>query len=123
MFKNKMKITTILLIFCFSITVQAEEKHCPEVNVKSQGEGHWPITEDAFTKQQAEEHWKVIQNIINGTIQDDDPEVYENAFMVVRGWLLKREVKRSIKFDNEFMKKHSLAEFCTYLKNNAYVRH
>ena len=67
-----------------------------------------------------EKHWKVIQNIINGTIQDDDPEVYENAFMVVRGWLLKREVKRSIQFDNEFMKKYSLAEFCTFLKNNAY---
>ena len=123
MFIKKMKILSIIILLSLSFSAQTEERLCPEVNVKSQGEGHWPITEDAFTKQEAEKHWKVIQNIINGTIQDDDPEVYENAFMVVRGWLLKREVKRSKQFDNEFMKKHSLNEFCTFLKNNAYVRH
>jgi len=118
-----MKIIPIIILLLLSLSAQADEVLCPEVNVKCQGEGHWLITEDAFTKQQAEEHWKVIQNIINGTIQDDDPEVYENAFMVVRGWLLKREVKRSKQLDNEFMKKHTLNEFCTFLKNKAYVRH
>ena len=46
-----MKIIPIIILLLLSLSAQADEVLCPEVNVKCQGEGYWLITEDAFTKQ------------------------------------------------------------------------
>ena len=118
-----MKISTLLLLLMFGVSAHAEERFCPKVNVKSQGEGHWPIPEKAFTREEAQKHWKSIQEILDGTMKDDDPEVWQNAFMMVRGYILKREIRRSIEFKNDFMKKYATQEFCDFLETEAYVRH
>jgi hypothetical protein len=118
-----MKIRIFYLAVVFCLPAYAGETYCPDVDVRSLGEGRWPIPENEFTRENAGTGLEKIQKIVNGTTKDDDAEVWQNALIMVRGWILKKEIEKSDISKDERMKKYAISEFCTFIKNEAYVRH
>ncbi|WP_133406909.1 hypothetical protein [Parashewanella tropica] len=90
--------------------------------VKSKGEGHWPLPENAFTKNAASKAANELKLLVHKL---DDSDYYleaENAFMYIRGYALKTYAHNSIKSKSKFAKSH-LTDWCKFIKNEAYIRH
>ena len=85
---------------------------CPVV--ESEGEGHWPLSEDAFTQDRAEMALESLTRAVNGEAVGVDFTTYENDLMYVKGYLLKSNAEVN-DTDVEFL--------CDFIKSEAYVHH
>ncbi len=135
-----MKQTILILAFSFfSITAHGVE-FCKKV--KSQGEGHWPVDESAFTLERANKAASELQKLINANTTNNKEAPYpeelgemRNHFMMIKGYMLKTMLVRSIrskddkktdKVTREMMEKSSTylkKDFCDFIENDAYVSH
>ena len=102
-----------MVILCTSSGVPAQGNSlCPAVT--SEGEGHWPIPETAFTRAEAV---KALDSL-NEFVRSDEPQAdfvaIENHLLFVKGYLFKSYAERGA-VDTE--------SFCEFVKDEAYVRH
>ena len=77
--------------------------------VESQGEGHWPLPEEAFNKERFEKALKALKNISETDAKASDYINVEHELMYIEGYMLKIHDERY--------------DFCKFLKEEAYVRH
>lgn len=86
---------------------------CKEI--KSTGEGHWPISEKTFTKERALKATKTLNQLISLNEVVADYVSIENELLYIQGHMLKKYAKKN---DEYFVK-----EYCNFIENEAYVRH
>ena len=110
---KKMKTIITFLLITFSLSIYAEETFCKKI--ESRGEGHWPLPEKAFTKERANKALKSLKEFTkNGSMGDDYVKV-ENELMFIKGYMLKIFLNPK--------DKTMLKEFCSFIENEAYVKH
>ena len=108
-----MKIIITLLLITLSSAVFSEETLCKRV--ESKGEGHWPLPENAFTKERANKALKTLGKFTkNGSMGTDYVKV-ENELMFIKGYMLKTFLDPKDKV--------MLKEYCTFIETEAYVKH
>ena len=108
-----MKTIITFLLITFSLSIYAEETVCKKT--ESRGEGHWPLPEKAFTKQRANKALKALEEFTkNGAMSADYVKV-ENELMFIKGYMLKTFLNPK---DNSMLK-----EYCSFIENEAYVKH
>ena len=110
---KKMKTIISLIIITFSLNAFGEEALCKKV--ESRGEGHWPLPEKAFTKERANKALKKLEKFTNHSLKGADYINVENELMFIKGYMLK---KFTIPKDKTMVK-----EYCTFIENEAYVKH
>jgi hypothetical protein len=108
-----MKIIISLLIITFSLNVFGQEALCKKI--ESQGEGHWPIPEEAFTKERAQKALKTLEDFTAHGSMGADYVKAENELMFIKGYMLKTFLDPKDKV--------MLNEYCAFIENEAYVRH
>ncbi|MEQ9310000.1 MAG: hypothetical protein RLN90_11160 [Balneolaceae bacterium] len=111
----------IFLTIGFS-TIFAQDLICEPV--KSRGEGHWPIPEDAFTRENALERIGNLKELIDQPVEyiDDLESIEHNTFVIFKGYILKRRIIDTIETDSVWIKKMK-TDFCDFLKDEAYFSH
>jgi hypothetical protein len=119
----------ILIILLFPLQAFAENICDP---VKSNGEGHWPIPEEAFTKENALKALEELQATFKknkgpflspkelGGL-DISPYVMERL-IVIKGFYLKSDALSDIPLGEEYAK-WSRKAFCTFLEEEALAWH
>ena len=91
----------------------AQELLCKEV--KSKGEGHWPIPEKAFTKKRYDKAVALLNELSDKEHAVADYTTIENEMIYIEGFFLKLYAESG---DKEMKK-----QFCEFIQNKAYVRH
>lgn len=116
-----MKLLLLLSIILFSCNTFASGAICPEI--KSKGEGHWPLSEDSFTGEAADKAIKDLSGLVNMNIieADDFISKQENAFIIIKGFMLMKQISEYEKTGKKsyFARK----QFCDFIKNEAHVWH
>ena len=103
---------------------------CPKV--VSKGEGHWPVPEEAFTKEHALKASIELNELLNkveGPLisskdlggLDISPYVM-NRIVFIKGFALKSEAIESSKHDRDYSK-WAIKEFCDFIKTEAFTWH
>ena len=100
--------------------------------VKSTGEGHWPIPEEAFTKEAAIKAADDLKSLLSNAEKPDDffaknvgidfESAVRNDLISIEGYMLKVSAENDLKENNKFSK-WSLKAWCEFLKNDAVVWH
>lgn len=124
-----MKTIVLSLILLASVNAAANDL-CPPV--QSEGEGHWPIPEDEFTQEAAQKSAKKLEKIMAELSEGqeyfakkyaiDYESLVFNELIFIKGYTLKLSAKTALNNDAKFAK-HSVDEFCSFLKNEASVWH
>ena len=122
---NKMHrfLAILIVLAVLPVSSNAQELLCKEV--KSKGEGHWPIPEKAFTKKRYDKAVACgITNVDEVALLNElsdkehavaDYTTIENEMIYIEGFFLKLYAESG---DKEMKK-----QFCEFIQNKAYVRH
>ena len=118
-----MKILIYTVFLFYSGLVFSSERLCPVI--ESKGEGHWPMSEDMFTKENADSAILNLQKLISDIQHDDFKTIgascaSHNNSVIVKGYLIKREV--SLSKDSPYYK-NKVSSFCNFIKQEAYTCH
>ena len=106
-----MKYCLSILVCLYFAPIAEAATYCE--NVKSRGEGHWPIPEKAFTKKRAIEALGRVSKLAQE--KDGYYEVVENELIYVKGYFLIKSLQSGDKMAKKI--------FCEFVKTEAYVRH
>ena len=99
----------------------AEELIC-EV-IESQGEGHWPIPESAFTRENAIEKLNRLKKLLDAPATLIDLESHKhNAFVIYEGYVLKKRIAE-LEINSTEYATAAREAFCRFLVEKAYVSH
>ncbi len=119
----------LILLALISGSATAENLCDP---VKSSGEGHWPIPEEAFTKVAAIKAADDLKFLLNNADKSDEffaqnvgidfESAVRNNLISIEGYMLKLSAENDLK-ENNIFSKWSLKAWCDFLKNDAVVRH
>nr|WP_138976428.1 hypothetical protein [Microbulbifer agarilyticus] len=119
----------LLLLALVSGSVSAENLCDP---IKSSGEGHWPIPEEAFTKQVAIKAAEDLKSLLSKADKSDDyfaqsagidfESAVRNNLVSIEGYMLKVSAENDLKEDNQ-VSKWSLKAWCDFLKTDAVIWH
>jgi hypothetical protein len=93
---------------------------CPTAKAQGESEGAWPIPEEAFTKQAAERELQKLQRLLGPDGLFVDSIAWENSFVYLEGWYLKRQALEETKRGERGL---FVSDFCAFMKKHAYVRH
>ena len=104
---NSMKTIILIISLLLPLLANADSKWCDEV--KSKGEGYWPIPEEAFTKERFEKSINTLIKTSNVNAEGHDYINVENELIYIEGYMLKLHKERN--------------EFCKFIKTKAYVHH
>ena len=107
-----MKIFVIILSSLFTSAL-ASDQICE--NIKSKGEGHWPMSESAFTEEEAIKAMNKLNKYLTVGTNDIDSVSIDNQLLIIRGYLLKSRAIEEILFAKE--------EFCDFMYNDAHIQH
>jgi hypothetical protein len=113
----------MVILLVVASSAAASDSICPQI--ESRGEGHWPIPEEAFTKQNAELAANRIQEIVS-TPQHDDvlavgPEcALRNQSIIIEGYLLKSDLSN---WEGTKYYESNQERFCNFLKKEAATCH
>ena len=123
-----MRIFLVLTLF-LSTEVYSSEL-CGEV--KSKGEGHWPIPETEFTQSAAEQASNKLQKYVSELNKGqeyfaqqygaDYQSIVFNELVLIKGYTLKLSAETDIAANKKYAK-HTTSKFCEFLKNEAHVWH
>ena len=116
-----------LILIAFPLLIMASKLMADELicePIESEGEGHWPIPESAFTRENA------IKELDNLKALLDAPAIYvedleskkHNAFVIFEGYILKKRISE-LEETSTKVATEARQEFCTFLKEKAYVSH
>ena len=108
-----MKTIIIILLISFSHSIYAEKTLCKIA--ESRGEGHWPLPEEAFTKERANKALKKLGKFTNQGLMGGDYVNVENELMFIKGYMLK-------KFTDP-KDKTMVNMYCSFIENEAHVIH
>ena len=119
----------LLLLTLISGSASAENLCDP---VKSSGEGHWPIPEEAFTKKAAINAADELKSLLSNADKSDEffaqnvgidfESVVRNNLVSIEGYMLKVGAENDLNENNQFSK-WSLKAWCDFIKNDALVWH
>ena len=93
---------------------------CPSPTVKKQSDGAMPIPETAFTEQAAKQEIKKLNKLFGPDGLSADSVAWETSFVMIEGWYLKRQALEAKKRGEIPV---SSSEFCSFMKDRAFVRH
>jgi hypothetical protein len=93
---------------------------CPSIKPGRASEGAMPIPEGAFTKQAAERELRKLESLLGPDGLLVDPPAWRTSFVYLEGWYLKRQALEAKKGGGP---PYAIADFCYFMKNQAYVRH
>ena len=112
---NKMHrfLAILIVLAVLPVSSNAQELLCKEV--KSKGEGHWPIPEKAFTKKRYDKAVALLNELSDKEHAVADYTTIENEMIYIEGFFLKLYAESG---DKEMKK-----QFCEFIQNKAYVRH
>ena len=112
------------------VQVSFAENLCPAV--KSKGEGHWPIPEEAFSKEAAIKAAEDLKMLLNNSEKSSDyfaenvgidfGSAVRNNLVSIEGYMLKVNAQKDIKENNQSAK-WTLKAWCDFIKNDAVVWH
>jgi hypothetical protein len=102
-----MKIGILIILILSSVSALGGELGCPKV--ESEGEGHWSLSPEAFSKERYEEAIHYLNGIVAVNAKARDYINVDNQLMYIKGYMLK------LHEENEL--------FCEFIKNEAYVHH
>ncbi len=102
-----------MFLLFWGLPANSEESLCRKI--ESKGEGHWPLAECAFTKERANRAIEALSKLTNKTSMGADFVSVENELMYIKGYLLKQMTDPK---DKEMRK-----EYCSFIENDAYIRH
>ena len=119
-----MKFISLIIIFLSIMNVSFANENLVCQSVESKGEGHWPIPEEAFTKENSLKEINKLKAMLNtkAIYIEDMESIKHNAFVIFEGYILK---KRIIELQAENSDSVAMAkrEFCNFLKIKAYTSH
>lgn len=110
------KTTRLIMLLCMPV-VGAAADLCPQ---PPHVEGRRWIAESAITEARANEEMARLQAILAAGPNSADSEAWQSAFVYVQGWLLKRD---ALDAQRRRSPGASVADFCDFMKTEAYVRH
>jgi hypothetical protein len=93
---------------------------CPSIKPGRASEGAMPIPESEFTKQAAERELRKLEGLLGPDGLLVDPPVWRTSFVYLEGWYLKRQ---ALEAKNRGGPPHAIADFCDFMRKQAYVRH
>ena len=79
-----------------------------------------PIPEKAFTEQAAKRELRKLNKFLGADGLEADSVAWETSFVIIEGWYLKRQAIEAKKRGDTLL---SDSEFCTFMRDRAYVRH
>jgi hypothetical protein len=111
-------ITFLLPILAFPVA--GAPTLCVPVATQEISEGLWPIPEDAFTEERARNEIEKLKRLLDPDGVEVDSVAWETSFVYIEGWYLKRQaIEAKKRSDNGLL----LSDFCTFIKERAYVHH
>jgi hypothetical protein len=93
---------------------------CPAPPAASNQEGFWPITEEALTESAAREALTKLEKLLGPDGPIADATAWQTAFVYLEGWYLKRQAQHALTRGEP---EPFVSDFCTFLRERAYVRH
>ena len=100
--------------------------------VKSSGEGHWPIPEEAFTKEAAIKAADNLKSLLSDADKSDEffaqnvgidfESAVRNDLVSIEGYMLRVSAENDLKENSQFSK-WSLKAWCEFIRNEAVVWH
>jgi hypothetical protein len=112
------------LLISVAVVLVASQVHgqtlCPDVKANRSAEGAMPISEASFTRQAAERELTKLRSLLGPDGLLVDSGVWETSFVYIEGWYLKRQALAAKKSGEP---PYAVSDFCTFMKERAYVRH
>ena len=120
---NRLRQLIVILIaggVGMSVAHAQTESLCPSVVHKDKSEGAMPISEKSFTEQAAKRELRKLNNLLGPDGLTVDAVVWETSFVFIEGWYLKRQALAAKKRGDTGI---STSDFCTFMKERAFVHH
>ena len=83
-------------------------------------EGSWRIPEQAFTEEAARTELTKLEALLGPDGEAVDSVAWETSFIYIEGWYLKRMAQAAIQRSEP---EPFLSDFCSFMRDRAYVRH
>ena len=116
----RIKTMKYILAIAFLVCVQNTLANNICAPVESQGEGHWPLTEDAFSQQAVMKELRKLEELFEGQIEVAEEFIYQSS-IIIEGGFYRMEIE---KWKND-PKNHEYAvkRFCKFMRERAVVVH
>lgn len=117
-----MRIETMkyILAFLFLIGTQGILANDICSPVESQGEGHWPLTEDAFSQQAVMKELQKLEQLFEGKIEVAEEFIYQSS-IIIEGGFYRMEIEKLKNNPKNY--EYAVKRFCKFMRERAVVVH